>query len=241
MVANYAEKCGVIRKLNKICQLIMTFLKVGREMLRRTTTTTNTTTKPTRTVFVLVAAAAAVLFGGYITALAVLAPEQLAEATAAASDVVCSGCVGTSDIASSAVTSAKIGSGQVANSDIANDAVGSAKIAAGQVANSDIASSAVTTGKISDGTITSADIGNVISIVQGDPIALGTEGFTTTGSATCPTGKILTGGGFFATGVAAGNARVTSNHPADANTWTVSGFNAGTNDDVRLHPYALCI
>jgi hypothetical protein len=216
--------------------------------------------KPSRIVFVLVTAAA-VLFGGYVITLAVLAPEQLAEATAAATDLVCSGCVGTSDIAGNAITSAKIatdavttadiGSGQVTSPDIAGnaitsakiatDAVTSSKIAAGQVANSDLASSAVTTGKIADGTITSADIGNVISIVQGDPIALGPEGFTATGSATCPTGKILTGGGFFATGVAAGNARVTSNHPADANTWTVSGFNAGTNEDVRLHPYALCI
>jgi len=57
------------------------------------------------------------------------APQQLAEATVAASDVVCSGCVGTSDIADGAVTSAKIGSGQVANSELATSAVTSIKSA----------------------------------------------------------------------------------------------------------------
>ena len=135
--------------------------------------------KPSRIVFVLVAVAA-VLFGGYILALAVLAPEQLAEATAAATDLVCRGCVGTTDIADSAVTSAKIGSGQVGNSDIAPNAVGSGKIAdgqvkaadigtdevkaaeigAGQVGNSEIASNAVDTAKILDGQVNTADIAN---------------------------------------------------------------------------------
>lgn len=69
----------------------MTFLK-RREMLRTTTTI------PTRIVFVLVAAAA-VISVGYVLALAILAPEQLAEATAAATDLICDKCVGTSDIA----------------------------------------------------------------------------------------------------------------------------------------------
>jgi hypothetical protein len=126
----------------------MTFLLKRKEMLRN---------KPRQIVFVLVAAVAAIL-GGYIAALAILAPEQLAEATVTASDVVCSGCVGTTDIADSAVTSAKIGSGQVANSDIANNAVGSAKIGTGQVGNSDIADSAVTSAKIGSGQVANSDI-----------------------------------------------------------------------------------
>lgn len=70
----------------------MTFLK-RREMLRTTTTI------PTRIVFVLVAAAVANISVGYVLALAILAPEQLAEATAAATDLICDKCVGTSDIA----------------------------------------------------------------------------------------------------------------------------------------------
>src|SRR5918999_189781 len=128
----------------------MTFQKIRiREMLRE---------KPNRVVFVLVLAIAVVSVG-YIMALAILAPQQLAEATAAASDLVCSGCVGTSDIADSAVTGSKIGSGQVANSDIATNAVGSAKIGSGQVANSDIADSAVTGSKIGSGQVANSDLG----------------------------------------------------------------------------------
>src|ERR671918_1304581 len=100
----------------------MNFLK--EEMLRRGKT------RPGPVVFVLVAAV--VISVGYIMALAILAPQQLAEATAAATDLVCSGCVGTSDIADSAVTSAKIGSGQVANSDLASSAVTTTKIGSGQ-------------------------------------------------------------------------------------------------------------
>src|SRR5919109_52496 len=129
----------------------MTFLLKRKEMLR-------TTTKPSRIVFVLVAAAAAVSVG-YITALAILAPEQLAEATVTASDVVCSGCVGTTDIADSAVTGAKIGSGQVANSDIATSAVTSSKISdTSGVRSVDIVNGQVTSADIADGTITSTDI-----------------------------------------------------------------------------------
>ena len=100
------------------------------------------------------------------------APQQLAEATAAATDLVCSGCVGTTDIANNAVTSGKIGSGQVGNGDIATDAVTTTKIKGGEVKNSDLATSAVTSSKISDtagvqsvdivnGQVTSADIGDV--------------------------------------------------------------------------------
>src|SRR5918999_5008606 len=101
----------------------MTFQKIRiREMLRE---------KPNRVVFVLVLAIAVVSVG-YIMALAILTPEQLAEATAAASDLVCSGCVGTSDIADSAVTSSKIGSSQVSNSDLASSAVTTTKIGSGQ-------------------------------------------------------------------------------------------------------------
>src|SRR5215212_1000866 len=118
--------------------------------IRKGVLSKKTITKSTPTVVIFALAAAVILSIGYIMALAILAPQQLAEATTAATDLVCSGCVGTTDIANSAVTSAKIGSSQVANSDLATDSVTSSKIAAGQVANSDIANSAVATNKISD-------------------------------------------------------------------------------------------
>jgi hypothetical protein len=128
----------------------MTFLK--KEILRN---------KPNQIVFVLVAAAAAIISVGYVLFLAILAPEQLAEATAAATDLVCTRCVGTSDIADSAVTSIKIADGRVRNNDLATDAVTSAKIGASQVTNSDLATSAVTSSKISDTSgVQSVDIVN---------------------------------------------------------------------------------
>jgi hypothetical protein len=249
----------------------MTFFLKKEEVLR---------TKPTTRVVVFVLIAAVVISVGYITALAILAPQQLAEATAAATDLVCSGCVGTTDIADSAVTSAKIGSGQVGNSDIANDAVGSAKIAAGQVgnsdlasnavtsakiaagqvANSDIATSAVTTGKISDtngvrsvdivnNEVTAVDIGvgqvqpghiadnaiqpNVQRLQEQETIEQGTSEDV---FVVCPTGTIVTGGGY-ATG---GGVLVSQSHPVDQVTWGVLASNPG-NEDHALHGFALCI
>jgi hypothetical protein len=85
------------------------------------------TNKPT-SVVVVFSIVGAVVSVGYIMALAILAPQELAEAQAAATDLVCSGCVGTSDIADSAVTSANIGSDQVRNSDLGISAVTSNKI-----------------------------------------------------------------------------------------------------------------
>jgi hypothetical protein len=72
------------------------------------------TTKLTLIIIVGLAAAC----GGYILFLAILAPQQLAEATAAASDVVCSGCVGSGDIGNGQVRSADIGDGSITTVDI---------------------------------------------------------------------------------------------------------------------------
>jgi hypothetical protein len=126
------------------------------------------TTKPP-TVVIFALAAALVVSVGYIITLAILAPQQLAEATTAAIDLICDQCVGTSDIADGAVTSAKIGSGQIRNSDMGSSAVTSNKIADGTVTGADIASNtvgladiannAVQSGKIVDGGIFAQDIG----------------------------------------------------------------------------------
>jgi hypothetical protein len=76
-----------------------------------------------------------------------------------ATDLICGGCVGTSDLANNAVTSAKIGAGQVGASDIANSAVTSSKISdTNSVTSVDILNGEVTSADIRDGTITSKDI-----------------------------------------------------------------------------------
>src|SRR5574338_302778 len=55
-------------------------------------------------------------------------PVQQAIAAVIATDVQCTGCIGTSDVAGSTVTSAKIKDGEVKAADIATDAVGAAEI-----------------------------------------------------------------------------------------------------------------
>jgi hypothetical protein len=231
----------------------MTFLKRRREMLR--------TNKPSRIIFVLVAAVA-VLSVGYIMALAILAPQQLAEATAAASDLICSGCVGTTDIADSAVTSAKIGSGQVANSDLATSAVTSAKIGSGQVANSDLATSAVTSSRISDtigvqsvdivnGQVSSADIADhtitgtdiadgAINILQ--RIVVGNEVsvppfHAEIARANCQPGEGLTGGGFY---TSSDGLKIQSSRPEDGDTWGAVARNESNDNTAYVIAYALC-
>jgi hypothetical protein len=220
---------------------------------------TRTTTKPGLGVFALISAV--VISVGYVLFLAILAPEQLAEATAAASDLVCSGCVGNSDIANDAVGSAKIGSGQVGTSDIASSAVTSAKIGSGQVANSDIATNAVTTGKISDtngvqsvdivnGQVGSVDIGNgqvaAVDIVDNaimPNVQLVTKQYTVpensgfSGTASCPAGMLVTGGGFFMPGRI---MAMEANQPLNSNTWEVRVFNTAEGE-AGLVVNAVCI
>jgi hypothetical protein len=209
----------------------MTFFLKRKEVLRN---------KPTRIVFVLVAAAA-VLSVGYITALAVLAPEQLAEATAAASDVICDKCVGTTDIADSAVTGAKIGSGQVKNSDIAGNAVTSAKIADGQVFSSDIAAvtigatdladSAVTTSKLAGGAVKPN-----VQIVEGSPVGISPGGFSGD-TVDCPAGTILSGGGFH---LGSNEVIIQLSRPIDENTWVANAYNGARTASNSIQVYALC-
>ena len=138
------------------------------------------------------------------------------------------------------VTTGEIADDTIRSADISNSAgVQSVDIVNGQVGSVDIGQGQVATGDIQDNGITSADLGNVITIVQGESVLL-EGGIEDSGSATCPSGKILTGGGFFVTGETVRFVHVTDSHPADANTWSVRAFNEG-NLDANLHPYALCI
>ena len=56
-------------------------------------------------------------------------PELRAYASTIANDVICNGCVGTSDLAGNAVTAAKIKDGEVKAPEIAANAVGASEIA----------------------------------------------------------------------------------------------------------------
>lgn len=215
----------------------MTLIKKG--LFSLTSKTTTTTTKLSRVVFALVAAVAVVSVG-YIVTLAVLAPEQLAEATTAATDLVCDQCVGTTDIANGAVTSGKIANGQVKNADIGGNAVTTAKIADGQVSSSDIADVTIGSSDLADSAVTSSKLagGAVkpnVHRVAGDVLTIA-PGNNGADIVDCPAGEIVTGGGF-ATGV---KLRILNSYPADADSWAVAGFNEDTISR-NFRAFALCI
>src|SRR5574338_587180 len=65
-------------------------------------------------------------------------PVQQAIAAVIATDVQCTGCVGSSDLAGNAVTAAKIKDGEVKAAEIAANAVGSSEIAADAVGANEI-------------------------------------------------------------------------------------------------------
>jgi hypothetical protein len=198
------------------------------------------TDKPRKTIFVLVSVVAAISVG-YILALAILAPQQLAEATAAASDLICSGCVGTSDIADSAVTTGKIGTSQVTNTDIATNAVTTGKISDtagvqsvdivnGQVANSDLATSAVSSSKISDTAgVQSVDIVN--GQVKSEDIADGTITSTDIASGTIDLDVVPRQGG--TVNIVAGETGVATANCETGEILSGGGF-FGTADTVHV-------
>jgi hypothetical protein len=198
----------------------------------------------------------AAVCGGYILFLAIAAPQQLAEATTAATNVVCNGCVGSSDIADNSIQSvdirngqvgsADIGEGQVTSGDIQDNSILSADIANGrifsedirdgQVGSVDIGQGQVTSGDIQDNGITSADLGNVITIVEGSPVQIAPQ---EDGEAIveCPSGKIITGGGFSG----GSELRIIHSAPDGQGTWIVDAINEATDTGNILFPYALCM
>ena len=118
----------------------------------------------------------------------------------------------------------------------------SVDIVNGQVGSVDIGQGQVTSGDIQDNGITSADLGNVVTIVQGDAVSFAPGENVLSQPVDCPSGKIITGGGFFVSGDsdATQRFRVLKSHPVDANTWQVGGFNEHTTKFVLLTTYALC-
>ncbi|MGH9877858.1 MAG: hypothetical protein ACRD5H_09485 [Nitrososphaerales archaeon] len=82
--------------------------------------------------------AAAFMAGAFLAS-----PELRAYASTIANDVICNGCVGTSDLAGSAVTNAKLANGAVNSAKIADNSISAADIGANAVGSSEIATDAV--------------------------------------------------------------------------------------------------
>jgi hypothetical protein len=91
--------------------------------------------------------------------------------------------VSTSDLATDAVTSSEIADNTVSTSDLATDAVTSSEITDGTVSTSDLATDAVTSSEITDGTVTNADLNNSsVTLTSGDGLKNG--GSVSLGSST---------------------------------------------------------
>ena len=108
--------------------------------------------------FIAIAAFAA---GGFV-----MSPVPQAIAAVIATDVQCTGCVGTADMAGNAITSVKIKDGEVKTDDIAAGAVGSLRIKDNDVKAQDIASGAVGTSEIADGAIIYGDVSKNFIVVE---------------------------------------------------------------------------
>jgi hypothetical protein len=126
--------------------------------------------------------------------------------------------LGTSDIATSAVTGSKIGSSQVSNSDLGTGAVTTGKISdTNGVQSVDIVNGQVKTEDIASGAIF---INHRLLWSGGVDVE---PGETTSDTEDCPAGEILTGGGFSSEPP----IRVFFSAPSDVNTWMVQGINEG--------------
>jgi hypothetical protein len=137
------------------------------------------------------------------------------------------------------VTSGEIADGTIRSADISNTAgVASGDIINDEVYSVDIRNGQVASADIQDNTITSADLGNVVTIVQGSLVGI-TGGSINEARADCPSGKILTGGGFTATDA---RIRVLQSFPEDSNTWRAQGIlEAPSSTSGGLSAYALCV
>ena len=88
--------------------------------------------------FATIIAIAAFAAGGFV-----MSPVPQAIAAVIATDVQCTGCVGTADLASNGVTSVKIKDGEIKTDDIAVSAIGSARIKDNDVKAQDLAPDSV--------------------------------------------------------------------------------------------------
>ena len=124
-----------------------------------------------------------------------------------------------------------------AQAKLPNNSVRSETIVNGQVQTADLANGAVTSEKLADGA-GGGDIELSIQTVTDEiQIPPNTESAV---SVDCPSGTILTGGGFDHFG-AQSNIQVTQSIPVDENTWQVFGVNKSTASAFFLGAYALCI
>ncbi len=125
----------------------------------------------------------------------------------------CVGCISTQNLANGAVTNPKLATGSVL----------SANIGAGAVATPNIADRAITTPKIAPGAVF------ISTLFATSPITKVAPGFEAQVIAPCPSGTVLTGGGYANLGK--GAFKVTTSNPSLIhNGWFVDVINTDTQN-----------
>jgi hypothetical protein len=111
-----------------------------------------------------------------------------------------------------------LANGAVTNPKLAPGSVSSADIGAGQVTTPNIADQAVATPKISHGAL----FMNTVDVIgPSTQLAAGTDGYAI---AVCPSGTVVTGGGYFA-----GGSTVITMHTTAPNNWRVEAIAGPTS------------
>ena len=137
----------------------------------------------------------------------------------------------------------------IRSGDIFDGEVKTADLANGAVTNSKLATDAVTSNKIKNGEVKAEDIAAGVIPSGGGAIVLNPHevksdntqlapGAESTEHVDCPSGEVVTGGGF----VLNGNITVRTSTPSNAEGtgWAVSARNDGTQNAV-FNVYAICI
>jgi hypothetical protein len=168
------------------------------------------------------------------------------------------------DLADNAVTSDKIANDEVTSEDIEDGTITTTDIAEGtippagggtpednSVNSATIVDGEVTSADIGDGQVTTADLANgavTQDKIASDAIQLTTHrvsnfggvaaGIVLSVSASCPSGEILTGGGYSMNSLGL-EVFFTGPDLSGRNIWTVDAFNP-TQSEIRLDVFAVC-
>lgn len=140
-------------------------------------------------------------------------------------------------ILDNSVTSADLQDGGINSVDLQDNGVGGADVANGSLSGVDIADFSLTGGDISDDSITGADVTPGREIVSHEHAVPANTSVPLVVSENCPSGKTITGGGYFRADTA---LVVVNSYPqGNGGGWTVEATNATANS-INVQVRAIC-
>jgi hypothetical protein len=127
------------------------------------------------------------------------------------------------------VTSGEIADGTIRSADISNtDGVRSADIVNGQVASVDIQDDTITSADLASGAIEITRVAESVDVPPGESMFK---------IVSCPSGTLVTGGGFYVTG---SDSLIVGSYPASTQSWYAQAFNK-SDFTQQLTAYAVCV